>query len=54
MAPLLLAALTAALAASPARASFAKLDGHRIFYRSHGSGTKAIVFLSGWVCDTTL
>jgi pimeloyl-ACP methyl ester carboxylesterase len=33
---------------------FANLDGHRIHYRSFGSGETAMVFLSGWGCDTSL
>ena len=32
----------------------ANLDGHRVYYRSFGSGETAIVFLSGWGCDTSL
>jgi pimeloyl-ACP methyl ester carboxylesterase len=54
MPAVLLTALAATLGAAPARDSFAKLDGHRIFYQSYGSGKKAVVFLSGWGCDTTL
>ena len=30
------------------------LDGHRIYYRSFGSGKRAMIFLSGWGCDTSL
>jgi len=37
-----------------AEEEFAKLDGHRIYYRSFGSGETAMVFLSGWGCDTSL
>ena len=33
---------------------FANLDGHRIYYRSFGSGKRAMIFLSGWGCDTSL
>jgi pimeloyl-ACP methyl ester carboxylesterase len=33
---------------------FAILDGHRIYYRSFGSGKRAMIFLSGWGCDTSL
>jgi len=33
---------------------FANLDGHRIYYRSFGSGKTAMIFLSGWGCDTSL
>ncbi len=31
----------------------ASIDGHRIHYTSHGSGSKAIVFIHGWTCDHT-
>jgi pimeloyl-ACP methyl ester carboxylesterase len=37
-----------------AEEEFAKLDGHRVHYRSFGSGKTAMVFLSGWGCDTSL
>jgi len=37
-----------------AEEEFAKLDGHRVYYRSLGSGKTAMVFLSGWGCDTSL
>jgi pimeloyl-ACP methyl ester carboxylesterase len=33
---------------------FANLDGHRVYYRSFGSGETATIFLSGWGCDTSL
>jgi pimeloyl-ACP methyl ester carboxylesterase len=33
---------------------FANLDGHRVYYRSFGSGKTAMIFLSGWGCDTSL
>jgi pimeloyl-ACP methyl ester carboxylesterase len=33
---------------------FANLDGHRIYYRSFGFGQTAMIFLSGWGCDTSL
>jgi len=37
-----------------AEEEFANLDGHRVYYRSFGSGKAAMVFLSGWGCDTSL
>jgi pimeloyl-ACP methyl ester carboxylesterase len=33
---------------------FANLDGCRVCYRSFGSGKTAMLFLSGWGCDTSL
>ena len=41
---------------SPLQATeqFANLDGRRVCYRSFGSGKTAMVFLSGWGCDTSL
>jgi len=33
---------------------FAILDGQRVYYRSFGSGKTAMIFLSGWGCDTSL
>ncbi len=33
---------------------FARLDGYKVHYQSYGSGKRAVVFLSGWGCDTTL
>jgi pimeloyl-ACP methyl ester carboxylesterase len=33
---------------------FANLGGHRIYYRSFGSGKTVMIFLSGWGCDTSL
>ena len=33
---------------------FARLDGYAIHYQSAGTGNKAIVFLSGWGCDTSI
>jgi pimeloyl-ACP methyl ester carboxylesterase len=33
---------------------FANLHGHRVYYRSFGCGKTAMVFLSGWGCDTSL
>ncbi len=38
----------------PADDHFANLDGHRVHYRSFGSGATAVIFLSGWGCDTSL
>src|SRR6266404_9905896 len=32
---------------------FAKLDGSRVRYQSHGRGTKAIVLIHGWTCDAS-
>ncbi|MGC9969550.1 MAG: alpha/beta hydrolase [Bryobacteraceae bacterium] len=40
--------------APPAKDRFARLDGYRIHYQSIGSGKRAVVFLSGWGCDTSL
>jgi pimeloyl-ACP methyl ester carboxylesterase len=37
-----------------ATGEFAKLDGCRVYYRSFGSGKTAMIFLSGWGCDTSL
>jgi pimeloyl-ACP methyl ester carboxylesterase len=33
---------------------FANLDGCRVYYRSFGSGKTAMIFLSGWGCETSL
>jgi pimeloyl-ACP methyl ester carboxylesterase len=41
----------AALTEAPVR--FAAVDGHRVAYRSAGSGEPAIVFVHGWTCDMT-
>ena len=30
---------------------FAKLDGRRVHYESHGAGREAIVLIHGWTCD---
>jgi pimeloyl-ACP methyl ester carboxylesterase len=30
---------------------FAKLDGRRVHYESHGTGREAIVLIHGWTCD---
>jgi pimeloyl-ACP methyl ester carboxylesterase len=30
---------------------FAKLEGMRVHYRSHGKGDEALVFVHGWTCD---
>ena len=30
---------------------FARLDGHRVHYESHGTGREAIVLIHGWTCD---
>jgi pimeloyl-ACP methyl ester carboxylesterase len=32
---------------------FAKLDGSRVRYQSHGNGAKAIVLIHGWTCDAS-
>ena len=32
----------------------ARLDGYCVHYQSIGSGSRAVVFLSGWGCDTSL
>jgi pimeloyl-ACP methyl ester carboxylesterase len=34
-----------------AGARFAKFDGHRVHYESHGTGRQAIVLIHGWTCD---
>lgn len=36
-----------------ATSQFAKLDGHRIHYKSLGEGSTALVFIHGWTCDLT-
>ena len=52
---LLLAPLLGMASGVPrAKERFANLDGHRIYYRSFGSGNRAMIFLSGWGCDTSL
>lgn len=54
--------LTSALAAPPvasaqkasttaAKSRFAKLDGTRIHYQSHGKGREALVLIHGWTCN---
>jgi pimeloyl-ACP methyl ester carboxylesterase len=40
--------------APQAKEQFANLDGYRVYYRSLGSGKTAMIFLSGWGCDTSL
>lgn len=30
---------------------YAKLDGHRIHYESHGKGRDALIFVHGWTCS---
>ena len=40
--------------AMQAQEQFANLDGHRVHYRSFGSGETAMIFLSGWGCDGSL
>lgn len=40
--------------APSAKDRFARLDGYRIHYQSVGSGTRAVVFFSGWGCDASL
>jgi pimeloyl-ACP methyl ester carboxylesterase len=37
-----------------AKEQFANLDGCRVYYRSFGSGKTAMIFISGWGCDTSL
>jgi pimeloyl-ACP methyl ester carboxylesterase len=37
-----------------AEEQFANLDGHRVHYRSFGCDKTAMIFLSGWGCDTSL
>jgi pimeloyl-ACP methyl ester carboxylesterase len=37
-----------------AEGQYANLDGYRVCYRSFGSGKTAMIFLSGWGCDTSL
>jgi pimeloyl-ACP methyl ester carboxylesterase len=32
---------------------FAKLDGSRVRYQSHGQGAKAVVLIHGWTCDAS-
>ena len=32
---------------------FAKLDGARVRYQSHGKGPKAVVLIHGWTCDAS-
>lgn len=34
-----------------APSSYAKLDGHRVHYKSIGTGPEALVFVHGWTCD---
>jgi pimeloyl-ACP methyl ester carboxylesterase len=40
--------------APQAKEQFANPDGQRVYYRSLGSGKTAMIFLSGWGCDTSL
>lgn len=61
LAPLALVALPAARAGSPAEGSlessssrYATLDGHRIHYKSLGSGPETLVFVHGWTCDMSI
>jgi pimeloyl-ACP methyl ester carboxylesterase len=51
---LLVPPLSLASGVPRAKERFANLDGHRIYYRSFGSGKRAMIFLSGWGCDTSL
>ena len=51
---LLVPLLSLASGVPRAKERFANLDGHRIYYRSFGSGKSAMIFLSGWGCDTSL
>lgn len=45
--------------ARPARAAdldasrFARFDGLRVHYESHGTGGESLVFIHGWACDLT-
>ncbi|MHB9001938.1 MAG: alpha/beta fold hydrolase, partial [Thermoanaerobaculia bacterium] len=34
-----------------AESRYAKLDGHRIHYKSLGGGTEAVVLVHGWASD---
>jgi pimeloyl-ACP methyl ester carboxylesterase len=55
LAGLLLPVLAASWSeAASAKDEFARLDGYRVHYQSIGSGRRAVVFLSGWGCDTSL
>ena len=36
---------------SGGESKFAKLDGRRVHYESHGTGREAIVLIHGWTCD---
>lgn len=51
---LLVPLLSLASSMPRAKERFANLDGHRIYYRSFGSGKRAMIFLSGWGCDSSL
>ena len=51
---LLVPLLSLASGVPRAKERFANLDGHRIYYRSFGSGKRAMIFVSGWGCDTSL
>ena len=44
-------AVSARAAEAPSR--YAKLDGHRVHYKSYGKGKEALVFIHGWACDLT-
>jgi pimeloyl-ACP methyl ester carboxylesterase len=37
--------------AAQGQSRFATLDGHRVYYVSHGKGKRAVVFIHGWTCD---
>jgi pimeloyl-ACP methyl ester carboxylesterase len=32
---------------------FARFDGLRVHYKSYGTGSQALIFIHGWVCDLT-
>jgi pimeloyl-ACP methyl ester carboxylesterase len=40
---------SAGISESPSR--FAKLDGNKVHYESHGAGREALVFVHGWTCN---
>lgn len=42
-----------ARAAANDASRFARFDGLRVHYESHGAGGEALVFIHGWACDLT-
>src|SRR5690349_11960362 len=34
-------------------AEYATVDGHRVFYQTHGRGALSVVLVHGWTCDGT-